>query len=65
MDMHVRPTPDRSERLGLATMALVRAQQERNTARTVAAGVRYLEPMLIPTAAGVWLHVALSVATGL
>ena len=65
MDVHVRPAPDRSERLGLASMALVRAQRERDTARTVAAGVRYLEPMLIPTAAGVRLYVALSVATGL
>ena len=41
------------------------AQAERNAVRVAACAVRYLEPLLIPVAAGVWLYVLLLLAVGL
>jgi hypothetical protein len=62
--MSTQAVADRGERLGHAAIAITRAQHNRGAARTLAGGVRYLEPALIPVAAGVWLYALLAFVTG-
>jgi hypothetical protein len=53
---------DRGERLGQAAVAATKARRRHATARTLARGVRYLEPALVAIAAGVWLWALLALA---
>ncbi len=65
MSAHTHPGHERVEQHAYVLAAMPTAQAERNAVRVAACTVRYLEPLLIPVAAGVWLYVLLLLAVGL
>ena len=58
------PGGDRSERLGRAVMIVTQARHRHDRAQTAAGAARYVEPLLIPAAAGVWLYALLGFVSG-